>query len=195
MEMAMLYGRASESTGPNGKPRRTTAGLLSHITTNRTQFGGGGGETAWTEDNLIDFFASVFNYNGEGAGNQRIAFCGNAALTAINKLARNSSSTRINFDKAIKDVYGMSFTRWILPQGEIFLRTHPLMNIHPEMSKSMAVINPKGIVERPFRKLDFKDNIQAPDSDSKKGQWLAETGLEVHHEKTMAYAGGMGDVA
>jgi len=139
MEMAMIYGRASESPGPKGKMRRTTAGLLAHLTTNRTSFGGGG--TPWTEDNLIDFFASVFNYDGQGAGNQRLAFCGNTALTAMNKLARNSASTRINFDKAITNVYGMSFSRWILPQGEIFLKTHPLFNIHPEIRKVLRSVH------------------------------------------------------
>jgi len=44
-----------------------------------------------------------------------------------------------------------------------------------------------------LRKLDFKDNVQANDEDTRKGQWIAETGLEVNHEQTMAFAGGMGD--
>lgn len=192
MEMASIYGRPSETVGDNGKPMRTTAGLLNFITTHRTTFGGGGGQTAWNEDNLIDFFSQVFNYDGMGAGNQRLAFVGNTGLTAINKLARNSNSTRINFDKQIAVVYGMNFTKWVLPQGEIYFKTHPLFNIHPELSKAMMVINPKGIKERPLRKLKFKDNVQAPDADYQKGQWISETGFEVNHEETMAFAGNLG---
>lgn len=193
MEMASIYGRPSETVGENGKPQRTTGGLLNFITTNRTQFSadGAGGTTEFTEDNLIDFFAEVFNYDGMGAGNQRLAFVGNQALTAINKLARNSSSTRINFDKQVTSVYGMSFTRWVLPQGEIFFKTHPLFNIHPELTKAMMVINPKGIKERALRAVRFKDNVQANDSDSKKGEWLGELGYEVNHEETMAFAGNI----
>jgi len=42
---------------------------------------------------------------------------------------------------------------------------------------------------RHFRDTAFKDNIQAPDSDTQKGQWLTEAGLEVNHEGTMAYLG------
>lgn len=189
MEMASIYGGASETVGANGKPLRTTGGLLSHITTHRTQFGSGG--TTLDEDNLIDFFSQVFNFDGQGAGNERLAFVGNTALTAINKLARNSSSTRINFDKEMTMVYGMSFTKWILPQGTIYFKTHPLFNIHPELSQAMMVINPKGIKERPLRKLKFKDNVQAPDADYQKGQWIAETGFEFNHEETMAFAGGI----
>ncbi|ATB52648.1 putative major capsid protein [Vibrio phage vB_VspS_VS-ABTNL-3] len=189
MEMASIYGGASETVGANGKPLRTTGGLLSHITTHRTQFGSGG--TTLSEDNLIDFFSQVFNFDGQGAGNERLAFVGNTALTAINKLARDSSSTRINFDKEMTMVYGMNFTKWTLPQGTIYFKTHPLFNIHPELSKAMMVINPKGIKERPLRKLKFKDNVQAPDADYQKGQWIAETGFEFNHEETMAFAGGI----
>lgn len=192
MEMASIYGRKSETVGENGKPMRTTSGLLDFITTHRTNFGSGQGQVAWNEDNLIDFFSQVFDFDGMGAGNQRLAFVGNAGLTAINKLARNSNSTRINFDKQIAVVYGMNFTKWILPQGEIFFKTHPLFNIHPELTKAMMVINPKGIKERPLRKLNFKDNIQANDADYQKGQWIAETGFEINHEETMAFAGNLG---
>lgn len=192
MEMAMLYGQASETVGDNGKPMRTTGGLLSFIKTNKLTFGSEVSQTDWTEDNLIDFFGNLFNYNANGAGNERIAFIGNQALTEINKLARNSNSTRINFDKAVTDYYGMRFHRWMLPQGDIYFKTHPLFNIHPVLSKSMMVVNPKGLVERPLRKLNFKDNVQPPDADYKKGQWLAETGLEVQFEETMAFASNLG---
>jgi hypothetical protein len=192
MEMASIYGRPSETLGENKKPLRTTAGLLNFITTHRTNFGSGGGKVAWNEDNLIDFFSQVVDYDGMGAGNQRLAFVGNTGLTAINKLARNSNSTRINFEKQVAVVYGMNFTKWVLPQGEIYFKTHPLFNIHPELSKAMMVINPKGIKERPLRKLKFKDNVQAPDADYQKGQWIAETGFEVNHEETMAFAGNLG---
>lgn len=189
MEMAFLYGRANESVGANGQPERSTGGLLSFLTTNRVEFGAGG--TAWTEDNLIDFLAQMFNYDGQGAGNERLAFCGNAALTAINKLARNSTSTRINFEGTIK-TYGMELTKWILPQGTIYLKTHPLFNTHPVLTKALVGINPKGIKERPLRKLKLETETQPRNADYEEGYWIAETGLEVNHEETMCYAGKVG---
>jgi hypothetical protein len=187
MEMAFLFGRAFETTGTNGKPKRYTAGLNSFITTNRTVFSGG---TPFTEDNFITAIAPMFDRRGEGAGDERIGFVGNSGLTALNKLARTSSSTRVNFDGVVK-TYGMNLQRWILPQGSVYLRTHPLMNTHPVFKSSAFFINPKGMTYRYLRDTAMKDNIQPPDEDHRKGQWLTECGLEVHHESTMTYLGNM----
>ena len=191
MEMACIYGGASETTGANNKPLRTTGGLLSFITTNRVQFGdGSNGTVEITEDNIIDFFSQVFNYDGMGAGNERLAFMGNVALTKLNKIARASTNTRITFDGSIK-VYGMELQKWVLPQGTIYFKTHPLFNVHPELTKAVMLINPKGIKERPLRKLKFTDNTQPNNADYKEGEWLTETGFEFNHEETMAFAGGL----
>jgi len=187
MEFAFLFGQAFETTGANGKPKRTTGGLNSFITTNRKIFASG---DVLTEDKFIDAISPVFDYEGNGIGNERLVFAGNGALTALNKLARNSTSTRVNFDGTIK-AYGMELQRWILPQGTVFVKTHPLMNTHGRFKNSMFVVNPAGIRYRPLRDTKMMDNIQAPDADVKKGQWLTEAGIEVQHEKTMAYIGGM----
>ncbi len=184
MEESFMWGRKFEDTGANGKPRRSTGGLNSFISTNRTVF------TTMTEDNFLDAVSPVFTRSGSGAGNERIAFVGNTALTALNKLARNSSSSRIVHQENIK-VYGMDLQKWILPQGTIYLRTHPLMNTDPVFKRSAFVVNPKGLKYRPLRDTKFKDNIQANDADSTKGEWLTEAGLEVQHESTMAYLGNM----
>lgn len=188
MEEAFMWGRKFEDTGANGKPRRSTGGLNSFITTNRTVFGGGG--PAFTEDNFLDAISPMFTRSGAGAGNERIGFVGNTALTALNKLARNSSSSRITHAETIK-VYGMALQKWILPQGTVYLRTHPLMNTDPVFKRSGFFINPKGLKYRPLRDTKFKDNIQANNADSQDGEWLTEAGLEVQHESTMAYLGNL----
>lgn len=189
MEMSFMYGRRHEGLGANNQPLRSTGGLLSFLTTNRVQFGTGG--IAWTEDNFIDFLANMFNYESNGAGNERLAFCGNQALTAINKLARDNNNTRINFEGTIT-VYGMELTKFVIPQGTIYLRTHPLFNTHPVLTKALVAINPKGIIERPLRPLKLKENTQPNDADYESGHWIAETGLEVQFEETMCYAGNVG---
>lgn len=186
LEYAFLFGRAFETTGANGKPKRYTGGLNEFIQTNRTVFSIS--DIAFTEDNFIDAISPVFDYEGAGVGNERIVFAGNNALTNLNKLARNSSSTRINFDGTIK-AYGMELQKWIVPQGTIYVRTHPLMNTHGRFKNSMFVINASGIIYRPLRDTKPKDNIQGNDEDTRKGQWLTEAGLEVHFENTMAYLG------
>ena len=186
-EMSYWFGRKSITNGPNGKPRRTTSGLLSFIQTNRFLYSGA---NLLDEDKFIDNISQMFNWDGQGAGDQRLAFCGNEALTTLNILARNSASTRVNFDGFIK-AYGMKLMQWTIPQGTIYLKTHPLFNIVPGYSSLLAAINPAGIKYRALRDTYYKPNVQANDEDTSKGQWLTEAGLECNHEKTMTVMGGL----
>ena len=183
LEMAYLFGRPYETT-TYGKPKRFTGGLF-HFLTHQTKafVTHGTGHDAWNEDNLIDAVSGCFNYTADGVGNERFVLCGNGALTALNKLAKNSTSTRINYDGVV-EVYGMKLQRWILPQGVLYLRTHPLFNTNPVYQYAMLGLNLAGLRDRYLRKHTFQDNIQLPDSDTKKGQWIGETGLEVNHPKT-----------
>lgn len=184
MELAFLFGRRSETTGSNGKPKRTTGGLRSFISTNVKVFSGD-----LTIDSLIANISPVFDF-ATGAGDERLAFVGNTALTKINQLASASTNTRINHTEMVK-VYGMNLTRIVMPQGALYLKSHPLMNVHPVYTKSMFVINPAGLKYRYLRDTKPQDNIQANDADTQKGQWIGECGLEVHHEKTFAYLGNI----
>ena len=191
LEWAFMFGRAYLSSGSNGKPLRYTGGLNSFISSNRTVFSGSTGASGWNTDNVIQLLAQVFNYNGEGSGNQRLMFCGNGFLTKLNLLVKDDTNSRITFDGTVK-VYGMELQKITVPQGSFFIRSHPLMNTHPVYTNSAFAINPRGLVYRYVRDTTFKDDIQPPDSDSLEGQWLTECGLEVHHEQTMLYFGNAG---
>lgn len=193
MEFAFLFGKAYETTGSNGKPLRYTGGLMAALSAAYTA-GSTHCMTIWTttptEDEFIAAVSKVWDYNANGAGNERLMLCGNTFLTSLNKLARASTSTRVNFDGVIK-TYGMELQRWVMPQGTVYTRTHPLMNVHGRFTNSAFVINPAALVYRPLKGRDttFKDNIQAPDADTKKGMWISEVGMEYHHLKTMCYLG------
>jgi len=182
MEFAWMFGVPYEDTSGT-KPKRYTGGLRNFITTNSKIY-----TTSPTEDTFLDDTYKVFDYDAGTAGNERIVFAGNGFLNNLNKLARNSSSTRINFDGSIK-AYGMQLQRWILPQGTLYVRTHPLMNTHAKYTNSAFIIDPSALVYRHMRDTKMQDNIQANDADNQKGQWLTEAGLEIRHEKTMAYLG------
>lgn len=180
MEHAMLFGVAYETTGSNGKPLRSMGGLRQAIATNVTVY-----STTPTESTFLAAIQPMFDYDG-GGGNQRLALCGNGMLTGLNKIAKSGMSIRV--DEVVK-LYGMNLQRWILPQGEIYIRSHPLMNVHPRYTYSAFMIDPSSLVYTYLRDTHLEDNIQAPDSDDQKGQWLTECGLEWHHERTMAYLG------
>ena len=183
-EFAYLLGKKFETTDPTtGKPKRYTGGLREFLTTNATVF-----SATPTEDTFLDAVYPVFDVDAGNAGDQRLVVAGNGFMNSLNKLAKNSSSTRINFD-GVMDVYGMKLQSWILPQGQLGFRTHPLMNTHPVLNYSAFIIDASGIVYRPLRDTIPQDNIQAPDADTRKGQWLTEAGIEVRHERTMGYIG------
>ena len=184
MEFAWLFGQKHETTGTNGKPLRFTGGLRESITTNVQIF-----TTSPTEDTFLDAVYPVFDYNaGNGGAAERIIFAGNGFLNNLNKIARDATNTQINFEGTVK-TYGMELMKWILPQGTVFIKTHPLMNTHSKFTNSAFVLNPSGINYRYLRDTASQDNIQGNGEDTHKGQWLTEAGVELHHEKTMAYIG------
>jgi hypothetical protein len=186
LEWAFLFGVKNETTGSNGKPKRYTGGIRSFITTNRTIFA-----TTPTVTTLLNALFPVFDYQSE-AGSERIAFCGNGALNALNLLIANQTNVRINFGDTVK-VYGMNFETFKIPQGTIYLKSHPLLNTHARYTNSMFVLDPTVLRYRFMkgRDTDFQDNIQNNDEDRKKGMWLTECGLEFHHERTTAYLGNV----
>lgn len=181
LELAFLFGKRNETTGSQGKPKRYTGGLLymlSQYASTRIK----AYTTTPTEDSLLDELSPIWDYDTD-AGDQRITFAGNGFLNSLNKLARNSSSTRVNFNGVVK-TYGMSLQEWILPQGTLYVRTHPLFNTHGRFTNDAFVFDPSALIYRYMRDTKPQENIQANDADETKGQWLTECGLEMQHAKT-----------
>ena len=171
IEMSILFGRKNETTDSNGKPVRTMGGLREFIPTSRTTIFG----AAITTSTLLDALYPMFDYDTP-SGDTRLAFCGNGALNAINKLVAASSD--INFTGVV-ETYGMKLREYVLPQGRLLLKTHPLLNRHSLYTKSIIGLDQAALRWRELRSTFFEDDIQTPGSDSKKGQWITESGMEV----------------
>lgn len=190
LEHAFLFGKPYEDTS-GSKPKRYTGGLL-HYLAEEDGAGSSHCVNIWTTTPTVDaFFDAVYkvwDYDGGSAGNERLVFAGNGFLNRLNKIAKGDSGTRINYDGVVGQ-YGMNLMRFVLPQGTLYIRSHPLMNVHARYNKSAFIIDPSSMVYRYMRDTTPKDNIQAPDADEQKGQWLTEAGLEFHHAKTMSYQG------
>lgn len=184
MELAFLFGKRYETTGAQGKPLRYTGGMLymlsQYASSRITAF-----TTTPTESTLLAAVFPIWDYDTE-AGNERICFAGNGFLNSLNKLARQSSSTRINFDGYVTE-YGMRLAHWIFPQGDIYVKTHPLFNTHARFTNDAFIFDPGAIRYRYIRDTAPMNNIQAPDADEMKGQWLSECGLEFEHAKTSCW--------
>lgn len=195
IELAMLFGRKSETTGDNGKPLRTMDGIRRFIPAATTTVF----TAASTLNDFMDAVAPVFDFDTE-AGDTRIAFMGNSGINALNQAIGNASgqsALNINYQGQTK-VYGMNFNEYILPQGRLLLRTHPLMNRHALYKNSMFILDFSAIRWRPMKNRDtkFQDNIQNNDEDLRRGQWITEAGIEVRYGGlTCGYVGGLQQMA
>lgn len=171
IELSMMFGQKFETTGANGKPLRFMGGLREFIPTDTTTIFG----TNVTLTQYLDALTPLFDFDTP-AGDERIVFCGNGYLNTLNLLA--NSVGQIRFGDVI-DVFGLKLREFILPQGRIFLRTHPLMNRHAQYRSSAFIVDFASLKYRHLRDTKSKDNIQARDADTQKGQWLTEASLEV----------------
>lgn len=184
LEMATIFGKRHETTGSNGKPKRYTGGLLYFLAAkNRILVK----TAAYTHmRTLLDDVTDVFDFSGDGStgGDERIVIAGNGALNTLSKLAENSGD--VQFTDKIR-VYGMNLREFIFPQGSFYVKSHPMFNRHPVYTNSMLILDPPALHWRPLRDTRFKDNVQANDADTRKGEWLTEGGTEFHHLETAKF--------
>jgi len=137
---------------------------------------------------FLDDVYQVFDFDTE-AGDERIVFGGNGALNVLNKMAENSGD--VNFSGSIEQ-YGMRLRQFDLPQGSFYFRTHPLMNRNSMYTNSLFIIDGSALRYRYMRDTHTQDNIQLPDEDVRKGQYMTEAGLEVRYGGlTCGYIGNL----
>lgn len=198
IEMAIIFGKKSETavSAENGKPVRTFGGLRQQIPSTR-QFIFTGAVKLGTDasNSFLDNVYKVFDFDSP-AGDTRIAFCGNAALNALAKVAAATTNVRLNSDSIIKQ-YGMEFREFIMPQGRLLIKSHPLMNIHGGIySKSMFILDFASInyVYLKGRDTKVKDDIQNKGEDVRRGFIQTECSLALDRGGlTCAYLGNIVD--
>lgn len=184
LEFSTIFGRRSETLSgtTNGEPERTTGGLLDpNIGLTNYVFA-----TSPTEAAFLDALEPLFKNTTESVGDERIGYCGNGFLNALNKKLAATSSTRINYD-GILDMRGMKLQKYVFPFGTIAFKTHPLLTQNTLYTNSMLVLAPTLVRQRDFRATVTQDNIQANDADEQKGQWLTEMGIEIQHRSLMGH--------
>lgn len=201
MEKASIFGIRSENVGANGKPERTTMGIIPAIN--------GAGGTGGTVSDYVtesDFSGKTWLQGGEEwldnqleiifrfGGNEKLAFVGSQVLLAINRLIKNGG----NFDyDASTESYGIKVVKWTTPYGVINLMRHPLFSYEATLRNSMVIFEPKDL-----RTRHIQDTMYKKDDRLKKGGWtsrdgikeeyLTEMGLEFHHPDGWGYLNGFG---
>lgn len=209
MEKAFWWGIPTIGTGENGKPLRTTLGIIPAIRGGYTGHGGDGGTVSnyptessysgktWLaggEDWLNEKLEEVFRYGKR----QKMAFCGSGTLMAIQRIVQNNGDFAWGPETT---VYGIRVKEWITPLGSIIIMSHPLFNHEITTRKIMVIIEPASLIYRPLTNRDTKfigeglakTNTGYSRRDGIKEEYLTEVGLEYHNPIGWAYLTGFGD--
>ncbi len=169
IERAFIFGERKEDlTGTH--PKRTTAGILSVISTNRFDAGG-----SLTEDKFNSYLADIFAYGS----NTKYLFCSGKLISIIAGWARGLLTTR-----PTDTVTGIAITEYISAHGKLFIVPHRLLkgNVYSEYGIFVD------LDELTYRYLTGRDtklytNIQSPGYDGEIDEYLTECGLEIRQEQ------------
>lgn len=184
VERALWNGVKSEGT-LNGKPVRTMDGVLSRITTNVVTNTDG----SFSMSELEGWLETAFNYGSS----EKMGFCGNRVLTAIQQVIRKNSQMTIT--PGIKE-YGMAVVRLTTPYGELVLKSHPLFNqqsggttggsAYYGLNSSLVILDMDNLKYVTFQDDDIKyqADLQSNGLDGEKSGYLGELSLEVGLEKS-----------
>ena len=199
MEKAWIWGRPSISTGENGKPERTSGGVIHFLReyqptniddyTQNTAFQGmdwvDGGEL-WFEEML----EQRFRYGSTEA----LGLIGSGALLGIQRLVR--AGAQMNIEPGITD-YGLQVINWITPFGTVHLKTHPLFSHDPTNRHSLLMLEPENLIYRYIDDTFFVSDADKlknthPYLDGTEEGYITEAGLELHHPETFMFLHGLG---
>lgn len=203
MELAYLWGIRTSNIGDNGKPERTTMGVINFIrqfaplncdnfSLNATYAGqtwAAAGET-W----LGIMLERIFRFGAE----EKLALVGSGALLGIDAMAK--AGGQINLQPAQK-VYGMQIRELLTPFGSIYLKTHPLFSHDVTTRNMMVLLEPKELGYRYIDDTSFYGEGEQKNHPSGYGarrldglneEYLTESGLEFGLPQKCAVLNGVG---
>lgn len=200
MEKALIHGVKSTRVGDNGKPERTTDGIISflnkHAASNIDDYtlnGDYDGDTWVTsgEEWINDQLEVVYRHGSPG---NKVGVIGSGALLGINRLAKAGAD--INIEPGQTD-FGTDIRNWITPFGTLPLITHPLFSHDSQYRNSLLIVDSSNIKYRYITDTFF---ISDPDDkknthpyvDGTEEGYLTEWGLELHFPQTMGMFHGLG---
>ena len=98
----------------------------------------------------------------------------------MGKVIQGATGIRMELGNVIK-VFGMDFQEFIMPQGRLLLKSHPLMSQHAIYKKAMFVLDFSVIKYVALKGRDTKttDDIQTKGEDVRRGFVQTECSLMV----------------
>jgi len=198
MEKSSLWGVKTSKIGPNGKPKRTTQGVIpyikEHAPENADSFLANSNYTGTWEDEGWDWMNTQLERLFRYGQTEKLGLCGNMALLGLQELAKVTADININ---PMTVAFGMRVIEWVTPFGTLFLRPHPLFNRRPMMRNNIVVLEPENMrfrfVDDTFFVDDPEDTRNRNNSrDATEEEYITEGGYEFHHPKTFGFLADVG---
>jgi len=184
IESAYLWGKPSEDLS-GSQPRRTTGGAYYFVRTNITSAGG-----QLTEQEFFGAFSAAFRY---GNTQTKTAFMSRLATDVLNGFPRG----KLELVQSDNDsTYGINVMRYVSPHGVLNCITHNMLE-GSKYGGDILILDLSNVMKRPLansegsRDTHIRENIQPPDADTRKDEYLTEAGLEFGLELTHALITGI----
>jgi hypothetical protein len=169
IEYALLFGRPYEDLS-GSQPRRTTGGVRYFIQSSSVTDVGG----TMTETELQAALRTVFRYGSR----EKIAIGGALPLSVISQFAANKVQVVNQRDNR----YGVTITQYVTPVGTLNLLPVDYAFEGATLGGELFILdmNDPNMKYRYIQNRDthIRPNIQAPDADTSKSEYVTECGLQ-----------------
>ena len=202
LEKSMIWGVKREWTGKDGKPQRTSDGILNFVRNNATTAQSASAaasladyrlHTGYTGQTWLDggedWFDDQLEFLFTYAPNEMIVYCGAGAISGINKLAKYTGNIQLQVGAP---AFGIKVMTWETPHGTLHLKKHPLLAREVSTKYTMIFAHPKNIVMRPFDDTMYLPDRAARGVDGEMSEWLTEIGPEFHFPDQFMILDGVG---
>lgn len=187
IERTLIWGRMHQGIVMN-KPQRQMAGILSQLRSNIFMAPVGG----LTRRVLEDYCERLFSKNIKGKPNERITFCGNVTLRALNEITYRYGDYSISVRE---NEFGIDVRKFITPFGTLTLVPHPLMNNAPAWARDLYSLHPAAMelqwLRRTFHQEEGTNGSASDLRDARSGVFTSELTVKYGLEATGAI---MGDI-
>lgn len=159
--------------------QRTSGGVVEYLTTNRTNVGG-----SLTEATFKTFLKSGFRYGSS----RKVLFCSPTVKVAIDGFptAGTGAVAHINDPGSGNNKWGIDLVTYMSSQGVVDVVMHRAWNDSTVLGGYAFLIDPANVEYHYLRDTMLRPNVQAPDYDGMKDEYLTECGLKLANEPTHA---------
>lgn len=180
LELDLFHGTKLETV--SGATVRRYAGGLDHfVQTNILTVNG-----MLSESELYEWLGTVYRHGVDGAvSNGRVLFAGQALMNTISMWGQNKLTTDSGRNKA----YGFHISSLLTPYGTLDIVYHPLLE--EEYEGYGYVCDMSGIKIGQLQPTVLQTDIQAPDLDGYKDQYLSEQTYMVMNEQAFGIIKGV----